>query len=124
MVQTIVRHIVEEVPEPYADVVDNPQLIVGGKHHLVYRFVADEHKNNCQRWREDEPVTKLTPMYGSMGSMWWIPCRTKWTYLSALLSNKCFSEWKRNLCSRYSIRENENTPNKNTSTAEITCTLL
>ena len=122
MVHAVMRHIVYQIPEPDAYMVDHSQLVVGWEHHLINRFVADQHENYCQRRGKDEPVTKLTPVYGSIGSMWWIPCSTKWQYLRTLLSRRCFYEWKRNRCSRYYIRENENTPNKNTGTADTKCT--
>ena len=49
MVQAVVCHVVEQVAATDADVVDDAQLVVRGKHHLVDGLVTDEHEYYCQR---------------------------------------------------------------------------
>lgn len=68
-------------------------------------------------WKRRELGDKLfglcviIKIYGSTGSIWWIPCIIKCKYLITLLLGKCLSLWKMKRWIKYSAKLNVKMPN-------------
>lgn len=70
VVADIICHVSDEEEAPEEGGNDG----IAERDHLFHRVESEDESAHCQEGRIDQSVAKWEKEYGSLGSMWWIPC--------------------------------------------------